>query len=59
MNTTWIHRPLEFAKLCTRCGVILQELLFLGVEPDGYVCPSCKVYYATADSDRPTATVIC
>jgi DNA-directed RNA polymerase subunit RPC12/RpoP len=33
-------------KRCPTCGSILKVLLFLGVQPDGYVCKRCHTYYA-------------
>ena len=33
-------------KTCPQCGEPLNELLLLGVQPDGYVCTTCKLYYS-------------
>ena len=29
---------------CPQCGHDLKVMLFLGVEPDGFVCEICKVW---------------
>lgn len=31
---------------CPTCATTLEVLLFLGIQPDGYLCPSCQIYYA-------------
>ena len=41
---------------CPQCGSILKVLLFLGVQPDGYVCETCKLWYS--DDLKPLAAVI-
>ena len=43
-------------KRCPTCGEVLQVLLFLGITPDGFVCPKCNVLY-TVDL-KPQAHVI-
>jgi hypothetical protein len=43
-------------KVCPRCGAVLETLLFLGVQPDGYVCATCQLYYT--DNLKPIARVI-
>lgn len=40
-------------KTCPRCGNVL---LFLGVQPDGYVCTNCKLYYN--DDLKPLAQLL-
>jgi hypothetical protein len=30
---------------CPECGNGLKVLLFLGVEPDGFVCEICRVWF--------------
>src|SRR5712692_2282165 len=40
---------------CPACGKVLEGLLFLGVQPDGYVCPMCQIHY---DDLRPRARII-
>ena len=40
-------------KVCPTCETVLEVLLFLGVFPDGYVCPMCQIYYD--DDLRPVA----
>lgn len=43
--------------MCPDCNVEMDVLLFMGVEPEGYVCPKCNVLF-TEDMKR-MATVIC
>jgi hypothetical protein len=53
---TW-GTPIEVSpKACPTCGSVLEVLLFLGVQPDGYVCPTCQIYYN--DDLQPGARVI-
>lgn len=42
---------------CPTCKTELQTLLFLGIEPDGYVCPTCKVLFHP-ETLKPLAHVI-
>jgi len=44
-------------KKCPECGRELKVLLFLGVEPDGFVCEACKVWFEP-ENLRPLARVI-
>jgi len=39
---------------CPQCNTVLQVMLFLGVEPDGFVCPECKIYYGVDKEGNPT-----
>lgn len=41
---------------CPTCGTKLEVLMFMGIEPDGYVCPKCQRHYD--DNLRPGAWVI-
>lgn len=41
---------------CPQCDTVLQVLLFLGFQPDGYVCKVCKLHYS--DDLKPLAHVI-
>ena len=47
---------------CPDCGPesgYLNILMFLGMEPDGYVCPICRGYFAEVDGElMRLATVI-
>ena len=43
-------------KHCPACGAVLRALLFLGVQPDGYVCRHCQTYYS--ESLQPLALII-
>ena len=43
-------------KICPNCNGELDVLLFLGISPDGYVCPKCQVYFN--DDLKPLAMVI-
>ena len=38
-------------------GTELSVLLFMGVQPDGYVCPKCKTYF-DPDNLKPLARVL-
>ena len=42
---------------CPTCDVPLQALLFMGVQPDGYVCPGCGGYFGE-DGKRLASVVI-
>jgi hypothetical protein len=41
---------------CPQCKEPLQVLLFMGTEPDGFVCPKCEVWYS--DKLQPLAKVL-
>jgi hypothetical protein len=43
-------------KYCPDCDIPLDTLLFLGIEPDGYVCSNCHVFFT--DELKPLAIVI-
>jgi tRNA(Ile2) C34 agmatinyltransferase TiaS len=42
--------------VCPQCGSQTNALLFMGVQPDGYVCPKCKLWIAP--DGTPLAVVI-
>jgi rubredoxin len=42
---------------CPECGHELKILLFLGVEPDGFVCEICKVWF-DPENLKPLAKVL-
>ncbi len=44
-------------KHCPTCKVELQTLMFLGITPDGYVCPKCKTLF-DMETLKPLAHVI-
>lgn len=44
------------AKFCPDCGVPMDTLLFMGIQPEGFICPKCRTLFS--DSGVPTATVI-
>jgi len=50
-----MERPKE-EKTCPQCGEIMKVLLFLGVQPDGYVCERCEVWFN--DELKPLAQVL-
>jgi len=50
--TTWEEAP----KTCPQCGEVLKTLLFMGLQPDGYVCDQCQVHYS--DELKPLAHII-
>jgi hypothetical protein len=50
------HAPPE-PKLCPQCGHELDVLLFMDVQPDGYVCKPCGRLYGLNDL-APGARVI-
>jgi len=31
---------------CPKCNAEVQVLLFMGVQPDGFVCEKCRTYFA-------------
>jgi hypothetical protein len=39
-----------------RCHEELEVLLFMGIKPDGYVCPRCRIYFS--EDFRPLAYVV-
>jgi hypothetical protein len=39
-----LRRAEASPKTCPACGSVLEVLLFLGVQPDGYVCPTCQIH---------------
>lgn len=41
---------------CPKCRVPMHQMLFMGVQPDGWVCPVCKTYHS--DEGRPLALVL-
>ena len=43
-------------KHCPDCGTKLEVLLFMGVQPEGWVCPQCRVWFN--DNLHPLAVVI-
>lgn len=45
------------ARSCPRCNTSMEVLLFLGIQPDFYVCPVCKIAFSL-DTLQPLATVI-
>ena len=40
---------------CPKCGADLRQLLFMNIQPDGWVCDHCHVWFA--DSGQPLAKV--
>ena len=42
--------------MCPQCGKVLKVLLFMGVQPDGYVCERCEVWFN--DDLKPLARVL-
>jgi len=36
---------------CPNCQTELQVLLFMGVQPDGFVCPKCKIVFPIVDNE--------
>jgi hypothetical protein len=56
MNSEEIMAKL-LPKDCPRCSQPLQVLLFLGVQPDFYVCPQCAIAFHL-ETLEPLATVI-
>ena len=53
-NKTIDFTPVQ--PICPDCKAPLQDLLFLGVQHEGYVCPVCKVWFS--DEMKKLATVI-
>ena len=46
---------------CPECGPdagYMSILLFLGIHPDGYVCRSCKGYYAEVQGELKRLAVV-
>lgn len=48
--------PTKEEKRCPKCGEALKVLLFMGVQPDGYVCGRCELYYN--DDLKPLARIL-
>ena len=51
-------RPFQY---CPECGPkpgYMKVIMFLGIEPDGYVCKMCKGYFAEVDGDPKKLGVI-
>ena len=48
------HNPAKIQ--CPECDHELKVLLFLGVEPDGFVCEICKVWFD--DELKPLAKIL-
>ena len=46
----------RLAKNCPDCGEPLKRFLFMGVDPDGWICDKCHIYFT--DKMKPLATVI-
>lgn len=42
---------------CPKCDGWLEVLLFMGIEPDGFVCPDCKILF-DMETLKPLAHVI-
>lgn len=42
---------------CPYCNNELRVLLFMGVQPDGYICDTCRLWLDNTDL-HPLATVI-
>jgi ssDNA-binding Zn-finger/Zn-ribbon topoisomerase 1 len=38
---------------CPKCGTVMQVLLFMGVQPDGWVCPECHLYFPAQHDGKP------
>lgn len=43
-------------KFCPECGTKLKPLLFMGVQPDGWICDHCNLWLN--DNLHPLAVVI-
>ena len=48
--------PTKEEQRCPKCGEVLKVLLFMGVQPDGYVCERCELWFN--DELEPLARVI-
>ena len=48
------HNPPDMK--CPQCGHDLKVMLFLGVEPDGFVCEICEVWFD--DELKPLAEIL-
>ena len=44
-------------KKCPECDVDMTVLLFMGIEPDGYVCPKCKSVYDLENPEKKIAKI--
>jgi tRNA(Ile2) C34 agmatinyltransferase TiaS len=43
----WVEsqlKPKHPTRPCPNCGAVMSSLLFMGAQPDGFVCPRCKLY---------------
>lgn len=53
---------MEKKSLCPKCKTPMSPLLFMGVQPDGWVCPKCSLYFSSKDdgqpNDKPLAVII-
>ena len=41
---------------CEKCGTELSPMMFMGLEPDGFVCEKCSIMY-DPDGKTPLAKV--
>lgn len=48
-------KPATETKPCPHCGAPMRPMLFMGVQPDGYVCDVCSVW--CTDDGQPLAIV--
>jgi hypothetical protein len=53
--------PSRHAPECPKCGTTLETLLFMGVQPDGFTCSKCSLYFAPLKegetTPRPVAAI--
>ncbi len=45
MNSTEVQLAPPPQKPCPKCSRPANALLFLGVQPDGWVCEHCRVWF--------------
>lgn len=38
---------------CPKCDTVMTVLLFMGVQLDGYICPTCNILYPVDENDAP------
>jgi uncharacterized protein YbaR (Trm112 family) len=38
---------------CPDCDTRMELFLFMGVQPEGYTCPKCKMFYPIDDNGLP------
>lgn len=38
---------------CPKCETLMQVLLFMGIQPEGYVCPKCHVLFSIQPDGKP------